>query len=277
MKKFNTYVINLKKDKKKWQLMKKNFKDTQLNLIRYDAYYGKYIDKELKKKLTNKFCNNFCTNSAVGCGVSHIKLNEYINNNDNNDFALICEDDIYPIVTNLKNKIIQLVENIPNDWDIIKLFHQGFCKEKNKYEYKKGLLSKIYPCGSTAAYLVSRKGSHKISNMKLGNHIDLQFRYNKNLKTYKSPIKFFNTDNSESSTAQKSFIDYFEKENKRLSLPITFFLNQRMLKIGHFNISILHFKMLILIIFMNKFGFKGAIYYYVACVIYYTIGYNLYA
>lgn len=161
--------------------------------------------------------------------------------------------------------------------DIIKLFHQGFCKSKNKYEYKKGFFTKLYPCGSTAAYLVSRKGSNKISNMKLGNHIDMQFRYDKNLKIYKSPLKYFNIDNSQSSTSMKSFIDYFEKENKKFSLPITFFYNQRMLKIGHFNITILHFNILLLLFFMNYFKWKGVIYFYVVFIVYYTIGYNLYS
>lgn len=113
--------------------------------------------------------------------------------------------------------------------------------------------------------------------MKLGNHIDMQFRYDKNLKIYKYPFKYFNIDNSQSSTSMKSFIDYFKKENKKFSLPITFFYNQRMLKIGHFNITILHFNILLLLFFMNYFKWKGVIYFYVVCIVYYTIGYNLYS
>ena len=49
MNKFNTYVINLENDKKKWNIMLENFKDTGIKLNRFDAIYGKTVDKNLKK------------------------------------------------------------------------------------------------------------------------------------------------------------------------------------------------------------------------------------
>ena len=79
--KFNTYVINLKNDKEKWQKINYNFKNTGIKLLRFDAIYGKTVDKKTKKKYTSKLCNIFCPNGVVGCGISHIMLNEFIYNN----------------------------------------------------------------------------------------------------------------------------------------------------------------------------------------------------
>ena len=74
---FNTYVINLEKDKEKWNKIIDNFKNTGIKLNRFDAIYGKTIDKKTKKKYTTTICNNLCPDAVVGCGISHIKLNKF--------------------------------------------------------------------------------------------------------------------------------------------------------------------------------------------------------
>ena len=59
--------------------------------------------------------------------MSHIELASYIHKNDKNDFALVLEDDVFPIHLKLKDKIIEQTILYKN-WDIIRLF-QGFTQK----------------------------------------------------------------------------------------------------------------------------------------------------
>jgi GR25 family glycosyltransferase involved in LPS biosynthesis len=38
---FNTYVVNLKKDTKKWNQIQEDFRNTGIHLNRFNAIYGK--------------------------------------------------------------------------------------------------------------------------------------------------------------------------------------------------------------------------------------------
>jgi GR25 family glycosyltransferase involved in LPS biosynthesis len=274
MNKFNTYVINLENDKKKWNIMLENFKDTGIKLNRFDAIYGKTVDKSLKKKYASGFCDNFCPNAVVGCGLSHIMLNEQIINNDKNSFALICEDDVKPIVKNLGKNILDLVNKIPNNWDVIKLIDQGFCGSKSKYEYNDNILSKLYPCGSTAGYLVSKKGSEKISKLKLINHFDIQIDLDSNIKIYKSPINFLETSMENSSTSEKNFLTKLNlKKDKKLKMPISFYLNEKILKIFNYEITFFHLLIIGLILSFIYKKVDGIKYYLTIILFWFLIGY----
>lgn len=60
---------------------------------------GKKINLEyqrIKEKLINK-CKLFCPLSVIGCGLSHIYLNEIISKScQKNTYSLILEDDVEP-------------------------------------------------------------------------------------------------------------------------------------------------------------------------------------
>ena len=43
----------------------------------------------------------------------------------------------------------------------------------------------MWLCGSTAGYLLSKKGALKLSKLKLNYHIDIQIHNNKHLNIYK--------------------------------------------------------------------------------------------
>lgn len=276
---FNTYVINLKKDKEKWQKINDHFKNTGLKLIRFDAIYGKTVDKKTKNKYTTKLCNIFCPNGVVGCGISHIMLNEIISKNDNNDFALILEDDVIPS-NNIKKEILNYVKNMKFEWDIIKLFDQGFCNSKSKFNYNNSLISKLFPCGSTAAYLVSKNGSKKIANMKLYNHIDLQYQLNSELKIYKMNKKLIYTDELDSSISSNDGIinslNIFNHRDKKLNMPISFFLNQKFIKIFNIEISYFNFFIIGIIAIYKFYNLEVVKIYIILTFLYFIIGYLFY-
>ena len=95
-------------------------------------------------------------------------LINHIYHADNNDFALILEDDIEPLSFEFSDVIKQGLRTYPDSWDIIKLHHDGF-------SYKNSIYFGKFINGSAAAYLISRNGMKKISQYKVSYHIDWQY------------------------------------------------------------------------------------------------------
>ena len=188
-----TYIINLKNDNKNLDRTKNELKKGEFNMdnvFRFDAVNG----KEIKKWQANihPFCKMFCTDKMVGIGLSHIKIADYLYS-QNLDYALVLEDDIKTKSNrNLENDLNEIIKTVleqdPN-WDIIILHRQGL-----GITYKK---TRNQLVGSTAAYLISKSGMKKISQLQLSWHID----YNRNSKifnTYMGP-NLFDTYELESS------------------------------------------------------------------------------
>lgn len=70
MNKDNTYVINLDKDVKRMNNMKKLLNN---NFIRFPAVYGKNLSNdELNKNITTLCKYLLCNHAIVGCALSHI-------------------------------------------------------------------------------------------------------------------------------------------------------------------------------------------------------------
>ena len=252
---FNTYVINLKKDNEKWKKIQSNFKNTDLKLIRFNGIYGKNLtedDKNFKKNHITKKCDLICTHGMIGCGLSHIKLANYIIKNEKNDFSLILEDDVKPIVSNFREKIIKIYNNTPNDFDIIKIYYHGACKNEN-------ISNNLLICGSTAGYILSKKGAEKLSNFKLDFHIDWQMQQKSNFNIYKSEKVLLEEDVSSSDIAEINILTKIDKLKIKGFNPISWYLNQAVLKIPYFNIniSVLNFIIFLITLFTIFFKLKG--------------------
>jgi GR25 family glycosyltransferase involved in LPS biosynthesis len=242
---FNTYVINLEKDKKKLKIIKEKYKDVGINLIRFNAVYGKYVKDDYDNYLTNR-CKYTCPNSVIGCGLSHILLSEYLYNNDNNDYTLVVEDDSFPKIKNFKNKINNIVNKAPKDWEYIMLYCQGMCNSKKQFD------DDMFFRGSTAAYLINKKGQKKLKDLKLKDHIDLQIYNNSDIKVYKFNKNLFYTDESVSYNRVNSnykilhlydkYYNYLKlNKTKILTNEPSFFINFKTFKIPFLNIELSHF------------------------------------
>jgi GR25 family glycosyltransferase involved in LPS biosynthesis len=167
---FNTYVINLKQDTGKLNIITKNLEKIGITPIIFEGIDGSKTISEDNKLMVSKGCQYFCPNSAVGIGLSHILLAKKFLATDTNDYCLILEDDAKPVYDNTIEMINETLEDFPSDWEVIKLYCQGPCNYDNS--------SKISPdsiAGSTCAYLISRKGAEKLAGMKVKWHIDSQF------------------------------------------------------------------------------------------------------
>lgn len=247
---FNTYVINLKKDKQKWKKMQSNFKNTGIKLIRFNAIHGANLtddDKIFKKNHITKKCDLICTDSMIGCGLSHIKLANNIINNDKNDYSLILEDDVNPIVSNFKNEIIKAINNAPKNADMIKIYYHGACKNPN---------DPFLICGSTAGYIITKKGAEKLSNFQLDFHIDWQMQQTPNFIVYTNPKILISTNIEDSNIAENNILNKVDNINVKGFQKISWYLNEPLFKIPYFNINITVIKILIFIYIITFIFFK---------------------
>ena len=266
--KFNTYVINLQKDNQKWTEIQNNFKNTNIQLTRFDAFLGKKLTKQqqlIKNKKVTKLCKLTCSDGIIGCGLSHIELAKMIFEKDENQFALVLEDDVIPKVNNLKQKIINLAKNAPKNWDLIKIHNVGFCRKFN---------NPIWMCGSTAGYLLSKKGAKKLSNLKLNYHIDIQIHKNKKFNMYKSQKNLLTVNFKDSSIAKTNLLTKLAPNIKLLNAPIIWYLNQIVFKIPYvnFNITALNLLVFLSIIAYYFYKLKGLLVIIIIALAYLIIG-----
>jgi len=93
--KMNTYCINLKNRKSKWNRVQPEAAKLNIEPIRFDAIFN--------------------TNGHLGCMMSHTKLLEEIEE----DIFMIIEDDIKVLGT--REDLDKAVEQLPDGWDILYL------------------------------------------------------------------------------------------------------------------------------------------------------------
>jgi GR25 family glycosyltransferase involved in LPS biosynthesis len=137
------YCINLDKDKQRWNTIKNTSDKYNLDIIRIPAYYGKDVNENeyIRKNILDK--NHKLLKGQLGCALSHVELWRKIKN-DNEDFALILEDDVQ-FTDNFKEKLDDLLHCLPETWDIIYL---GGCNLYGK-KYNEKLM---YPTKFGARY-----------------------------------------------------------------------------------------------------------------------------
>lgn len=115
----NILVINLDKDKKRLNTLKKSLDELNLTFTRIPAILG----KDLPRLVIEKYLPRLTTVGAIGCAFSHKKAWKYMIDN-NLPYALILEDDATPVhvlVKKILNGSMKL--DIPDNWDFIYLGH----------------------------------------------------------------------------------------------------------------------------------------------------------
>tara|TARA_B100001094_G_scaffold330833_1_gene397136 strand:+ start:1399 stop:2274 length:876 start_codon:yes stop_codon:yes gene_type:complete len=170
---FKTYVINLDRNKDRWELQSKILSNVNIKSERFSGYTFKDINKA---ELLNKFglYYHLCSESMIGCAYSHLKvLENFLETNEK--VCLILEDDAYPKFTNVKELNI-ILKNIYDNiliepWDIYSLHSDGFINDKI-YNYNNLLTM------SCAAYFITRQGAINLLKNKVITHSDLNININ---------------------------------------------------------------------------------------------------
>ena len=115
------YVINLDKSKDRMKNIKNTEKESNINIERFPALYGKNLNYDFLRKhdyLSNKKIIKF--NGSLGCYMSHCLLWEKIYKENKYENVLILEDDCI-IDKNFNQQMEDLLEYIPKDFDYIML------------------------------------------------------------------------------------------------------------------------------------------------------------
>lgn len=170
-------------------------------------------DEHLKaeyKEYISKFALNFQPLSIIGCALSHILCCKYIYDNyiNNYEYFLIMEDDALPIYNkndfnNLLSKTINEITILDKNWEIIQLHSDAIFPNYETYNTH-------YACGSTAAYLISKKGIEKTLKFKIYSHADfIQHNFLKfNKYRVKSNLFYTNEKNSLNRVKQEGYTFY---------------------------------------------------------------------
>ena len=129
--KISFYLINLKKNKTRLQLIQQQAKRENLTIFRFPAIYGKNVNEpELIRKgiISNQHTLH---KGELGCALSHIQImtNLYQSLTDD-EYGVIFEDDVI-IPNNFLAKLNKLLQQAPLRWDILYL---GGCNIKGIQE-----------------------------------------------------------------------------------------------------------------------------------------------
>jgi GR25 family glycosyltransferase involved in LPS biosynthesis len=206
-----TLVINLDDYIKNFEIQKPYLDNLNLNVERFsgiNAIKNQHIDY---KSNISIFAKYFTPKPIIGCALSHILCCKYIYENyiDKYDFFLIMEDDAFPLYN--KKDFFEILNNTINDinildknWEIIQLHSDAFFPTTNTY-------SAHIVCGSTAAYLISKKGIEKTLNEKVLSHADfIQHNFIKyNKYRVKQNLFYTNEKDSLNRIAGKKKYDYY--------------------------------------------------------------------
>ena len=107
-------------------------------------------------------CKLFCTNRMVGCAQAHKNVSRTFLAESDHPWALVAEDDIRA----LENTTLEAIQAageyaIEKDLEFLLLFCQGVCDNQSRM------------AGSTAAYIITRKGARADQSKPVSGHIDL--------------------------------------------------------------------------------------------------------
>ena len=159
------YWINLDRSKDRKQNMEKMFSDEAFSGIpnkRISAIDGT-DDKNVYNLLET--CN--VTNKECACLLSHMEaIREF--NKSNYEIALILEDDsTLEFKKYWKKSVKEIINNAPNDWEIIMLNYIIIPDLKNHPFYDWSRTDSEYSdehLAGTLSYLINKKGSNKLLN-----------------------------------------------------------------------------------------------------------------
>jgi GR25 family glycosyltransferase involved in LPS biosynthesis len=191
---FNTYVINLDSQKRRFETQSKYLTNVGITPIRNRAFlYDEISNEEFNRHFLPK-AKLFTSQSSIACCYSHMKVLEQFVMNDPNPVALILEDDAYPLF----NDVFEIVDKLEKiDWDILCLHCDGFFCPSGRS------IASLYS-SSAAAYFVTKEGAKKLLEHKFSNHVDIETNSIQNLKKVIDEQNSFWTDENATLTGEVS-------------------------------------------------------------------------
>lgn len=248
------FVINLDKDKERLIQFYKAFQHFPVPIERVSAIKGFNV----KDEECTTVCQVLGTDTIKGCAASHKLVWKRIVE-ENIQIAIIFEDDAYPETKNYVKRIEDVVEDAPEDFDLINLFNAGYntyvdpittiiFKWIGMYNDRAKVISKNICIPkfqyANSSYIITNSGARKLLRLipKIKGHMDMA------VYTLHDEIKFY-------SCMKKIFTQKFEISNNstdsRLSfLPNTLFVNHFLYtsQFGFLGINVSLYKIIVLLL-----------------------------
>lgn len=181
---FLSYLINLKRRPDRILKFFRNNKNELLPLNIFEAVDGKKLEKDHKIQKTFSTGDYNYRSGIVGCASSHIELWKIFLKEYKNDFMLVLEDDA-KLLPNFKEKLLFILNNYNNDFDILFLHFHPYQQHINKLKPK--IFNQQTPfieqwnketccnlsMGGTTGYIITKTGA-----LNMLNHIKKYGMYN---------------------------------------------------------------------------------------------------
>ena len=183
--KLRLYVINMDKDKERYQKLLKHYKNSDLTTLpinRYEAIVGKKVPPETwlsKDALTElqliekngfRTHHHSVTRGGLGCFLSHYNLAKQLVNDPSVNGYLIFEDDTTMLPTTY-NQILTSLEEAPQDWDML-LFYTIRAVGRSEND----TFNKLKSFWGMNCYILSKHGAKKfvdeVNETKIDGQVD---------------------------------------------------------------------------------------------------------
>ncbi len=161
MKNYTAYIINLDRAPERWEHMFKSFNEAGISTVRVPAVDGNQLELPLRnfdEKKFRRFHGRSINIFEVACYLSHLKAMEhFLESND--DFAMICEDDLF-----LKpgcKKVLEAALASSSDWNILRLtgLREGKCYRLKQLSLPYFLALHLGRLKGAGAYFIDRKAA----------------------------------------------------------------------------------------------------------------------
>jgi collagen beta-1,O-galactosyltransferase len=211
--KLRLFVINMDKDKERYQKLLKHYKNsdlTRLSINRYEAVVGKKVSPETwlsKDALTDlqliekngfRTHHHSVTRGGLGCFLSHYNLAKQLMNDQSVEGYLIFEDDT-TMLPSTYNQITESLENAPKDWDML-LFYTIRAVGRSENEN----FNKLKSFWGMNCYILSKNGAKKfvkeVDETKIDGQVDCYLSrmiQQKKMNIYSSKTHFVSSNSTD--------------------------------------------------------------------------------
>jgi GR25 family glycosyltransferase involved in LPS biosynthesis len=177
------FVINLDKDTERLSSIDKQLRESNILYERFSGILGKNIATDSR---LSPFCSQFCTDGIKGCALSHRTIWETAIQNKYST-VMILEDDVV-IPPNIQEKVRDILQRVPEDWEVIYLGCKLFCQDKHlsskignrligmTAEEHDRDINKVKGSAGTYAVIFKTSFLEKIMDEPITTHIDVELQ-----------------------------------------------------------------------------------------------------
>ena len=211
--KLRLFVINMDKDKERYQKLLKHYKNSDLTSLpvnRYEAVVGKKVSPEIwlsKDALTDlqliekngfRTHHHSVTRGGLGCFLSHYNLAKQLMNDQSVEGYLIFEDDT-TMLPSTYNQITDSLENAPKDWDMLLFYTIRAVGRSENANF-----NKLKSFWGMNCYILSKNGAKKfvkeVDETKIDGQVDCYLSrmiQQKKMNIYSSKTHFVSSNSTD--------------------------------------------------------------------------------